>query len=199
MSTKTTSTSSCPTRTSAAPTSRRARRSTSRRSPGKRGEKAYALLRDALKKAGKAGIATVVIRTRQYLAAVIPQDEVLVMDTLRYADELRQPDELGIPSSALHAKASAKEIDMALRLIEDMSEKWQPEKFKDTYRNDLMARIKEKVKKGQTEEITAPEKGAKEPKSAEVIDLMALLKKSVEKKQPKPAAKKQAKAKRRAA
>src|ERR671936_2935292 len=55
--------------------------------PGKRGEKAYALLRDALKKAGKAGIATVVIKTRQYLAAVYPQDGVLVMDTLRYADE----------------------------------------------------------------------------------------------------------------
>jgi DNA end-binding protein Ku len=153
--------------------------------PGKRGEKAYALLRDALKKAGKAGIATVVIKTRQYLAAVIPQDDVLLMDTLRYADEIKEVDDLGIPKSALHAKATPKEIDMALRLIEDMSDKWQPEKFKDTYRNDLMARIKEKIKKGQTEEITAPEKGEKEKASAEVIDLMALLKKSVEKPKPK--------------
>jgi DNA end-binding protein Ku len=170
--------------------------------PGKRGEKAYALLRDALKKSGKAGIATVVIRTRQYLAAVIAQDDVLVMDTLRYADELKQPDELGIPASALHVKASPKEIDMALRLIEDMSEKWQPEKFKDTYRDDLMERIKEKVKKGQTEEITAPQKGETQPKSADVIDLMALLKKSVEKKQDKqekPKRKAAHRAKRRAA
>jgi DNA end-binding protein Ku len=166
--------------------------------PGKRGEKAYALLRDALKKAQKAGIATVVIRTRQYLAAVIPRDEVLLMNTLRYADEIRGVEELGIPAGALHAKATPKEIDMALRLIDDMAEPWKPEKFKDTYRDDLMARIKEKIKKGQTEEITAPEKGEKETASADVIDLMALLKKSVERKPAKPAARK-AKAKRRAA
>jgi DNA end-binding protein Ku len=157
--------------------------------PGKRGEKAYALLRDAMKKSGKAGIATVVIRTRQYLAAVIPQDEVLLMDTLRYADELKGVEELGIPNGALHQKVSPKEIDMALRLIDDMSEKWRPEKFKDTYRDDLMARIKEKIKKGQTEEITEPEKGEKEPARADVIDLMALLKKSVEKTDERPKAK----------
>jgi DNA end-binding protein Ku len=90
---------------------------------------------------------------------------------------------------------------MALRLIEDMSEKWQPEKFKDTYRGDLMARIKEKIKKGQTEEITEAERAEKEPAKADVIDLMALLKKSVEKKQEKPrqAHKAAHKAKRRAA
>ena len=151
--------------------------------PGKRGEKAYALLRDAMKKAGKAGIATVVIRTRQYLAAVIAQDDVLVMDALRYADELKSVEELGIPSGALQQKASAKEIDMALRLIDDMSEKWQPEKFKDTFRDDLMARIEDKIKQGQTEEITPPAKGEKEAAGADVIDLMALLKKSVDRKQ----------------
>ena len=153
--------------------------------PGKRGEKAYALLRDAMKKAGKAGIATVVIRTRQYLAAVMPQDDVLLMDTLRYADEIKGPEELGVPDGALHHKVSAKEVDMALRLIDDMSEKWQPEKFKDTYRDDLMARIKEKIRQGQTEEITEPEKGEKAPARADVIDLMALLKKSVAQKQDK--------------
>jgi DNA end-binding protein Ku len=168
--------------------------------PGKRGEKAYALLRDAMKKSGKAGIASVVIRTRQYLAAVIPQDDVLVMDTLRYAGEIKAVEELGLPAAALHAKASAKEIDMALRLIEDMSEKWQPEKFKDTYRADLMARIEEKIRSGQTEDITAPEKGDKAPASADVIDLMALLKRSVGKKQDKPKRARAApRAKRRAA
>jgi DNA end-binding protein Ku len=151
--------------------------------PGKRGEKAYALLRDTLKKVGKAGIATVVIRTRQYLAAVFPQGDVLMMNTLRYADELRAVDELGIPLQALKsAKASPKEIDLALRLVEDMSEEWKPEKFKDTYREDLLARIEEKVKAGQTEEITKPEKAREKGSGAEVIDLMALLKRSVEKK-----------------
>jgi len=171
-------------------------------SPGKRGEKAYALLRDALRKSGKAGVATVVIRTRQYLAAVMPQEDVLVMNTLRYADELKALEDLSIPAAALHAKATAKEIDMALRLIDDMSEKWKPEKFKDTYRDDLLARIEEKVKAGQTEEITAPDKGKRESAGAEVIDLMALLKKSVGRKPEKAEKEKprrQHKAKRRAA
>jgi DNA end-binding protein Ku len=152
--------------------------------PGKRGEKAYALLRDTMKKAGKAGIATVMIRTRQYLAALVAQDEVMILDTLRYQDELKEVAELGTPAQALKGvKVTPKELDMALRLVEDMSEEWKPSKYHDTYREDLLKRIEEKVKAGQTEEITKPEKGeAVAAKSAEVIDLMALLKQSVEKK-----------------
>ena len=151
--------------------------------PGKRGEKAYALLRDTLKKAGKAGIASVVIRTKQYLAALIAQDELLVLNTLRYHDELKQASELEIPS----AKVTSKELDMAMRLVEDMADEWQPEKYKDTFRDDLMKRIEEKVKAGQTEEITAPAKQGKAEKG-EVIDLMSALKKSLEKKPAKRAA-----------
>ena len=90
--------------------------------PEKRGEKAYALLRETLEKAGKAGIASVVIRTKQYLAALVAQDEVMVLNTLRYADELKAPAELEIPK----AKVTAKELDMALRLVEDMADEWQP-------------------------------------------------------------------------
>jgi DNA end-binding protein Ku len=161
--------------------------------PEKRGEKAYALLRETLEKAGKAGIASVVIRTKQYLAALVAQDEVMVLNTLRYADELKAPAELEIPK----AKVTAKELDMALRLVEDMADEWDPKKYKDTYREDLLKRIKEKVKAGQTEELTEPEAGAERPaKGADVIDLMALLKKSVEK---KPAKAKRAARKRRAA
>lgn len=166
--------------------------------PGKRGEKAYALLRETLKKSGKAGIATVVIRTRQYLAALIAQDDVLVLNTLRYADELREAGELGVPSPALKGpKVTAKEIDMALRLVDDMSEQWEPQKYKDTYRHDLLARIREKIKQGQTEEITEPEAAEKESAGADVIDLMALLRKSVAQKQEKP--RRSHRAKRRAA
>ena len=151
--------------------------------PEKRGEKAYALLRDTLDKAGKAGIASVVIRTKQYLAALVAQDELLVLNTLRYADELKDPAELEIPK----AKVTAKELDMAMRLVDDMVDDWHPEKFKDTYKDDLLKRIKEKVKAGETEELTEPEKDADQPaKGVDVIDLMTLLKKSVEK---KPAAK----------
>jgi DNA end-binding protein Ku len=149
--------------------------------PVKRGEKAYALLRDALKRTGKAGIATVVIRTRQYLAALLAQEEVLLLNTLRYADELRDPVELGIPERLKGAKVSAKELEMALRLVEDMSEQWNPKQYHDTYREDILERVKQKVKAGQTEEITEPEKAAARVKSADVIDLMSLLKKSVAK------------------
>jgi DNA end-binding protein Ku len=151
--------------------------------PEKRGEKAYALLRDTLAKAGKAGVASVVIRTKQYLAALVPQDEVLVLNTLRYQDELKDPAELEIP----RAKVTSKELDMALRLVEDMADDWRPGKYKDTYREDLLKRVKEKVKAGESEEITEPEKEPR-AKSADVIDLMSLLKQSVEKKaKPKPA------------
>ena len=151
--------------------------------PGKRGEKAYALLRDTLKKAGKAGIATVMIRTKQYLAALLPQDELLVLNTLRYHDELKKASEFEIAD----AKVTAKEMDMAMRLVDDMADKWQPAKYKDTFKDDLLKRIEEKVEAGQTEEITEPEKGAREPKGAEVVDLMSLLKKSIEKKPAKRA------------
>jgi DNA end-binding protein Ku len=154
--------------------------------PSKRGEKAYALLRETLKKAGKAGIATVVIRTKQYLAALFPQDEVLVLNTLRYADELKKPASLEIPG----AKVTAKELDMALRLVQDMSEDWRPEKFHDTYREDILKRVEQKVKAGETEDIPEPEKAAKERKGGEVIDLMSLLKKSIDKKPEKRTARK---------
>jgi DNA end-binding protein Ku len=142
--------------------------------PGKRGEKAYALLRDTLAKTGKAGVASFVIRTRQHLAALLPEGDALLLITLRYVDELREPKEIDVPS----AKVTAKERELAMKLVEDMSDKWQPKKFHDTYREDILARVKEKVKAGRTEEITAPGKDAARPK-AQVIDLMAALKKSV--------------------
>ena len=147
--------------------------------PGKHGEKAYALLRDAMAKAGKAGIATVVIRTKQYLAAVVPQGDALVLNTLRYHKELKQAEDVDIPEKLKGHKPSAKELDMALRLIDDMADDWKPEKYHDTYHEDLLERIEEKIKAGQTEEITEPEKEAHERKGAEVVDLMALLRKSV--------------------
>jgi len=142
--------------------------------PGKRGEKAYALLRDTLAKTGKVGVASFVIRTKQHLAALLPEGDALLLITLRYVDELREPKDIDVPS----AKVSAKERELAMKLVEDMSDTWQPKKFHDTYRQDILKRVKEKVKAGQTEEITAADKDEARPK-AEVIDLMAALKKSV--------------------
>ena len=148
--------------------------------PGKRGEKAYALLRDAMTKAGKAGIATVVIRTKQYLAALVPQGDALILNTLRYHKELKAAKDIDLDDRLKGAKVSAKEIDMALRLIEDMADEWKPERYHDTYHEDLLKRIEAKVKAGETEDVTEPEKEDKAAKSADVIDLMSLLKKSVE-------------------
>jgi DNA end-binding protein Ku len=145
--------------------------------PGKRGEKGYALLRETLRRSGKVAIANVVIRTRQYVAALRPMESMLVLDTLRYANEIRPADDFELPREA---KASAREVDMALKLVKEMSEKWKPGKYHDTYREDLLARIRKKVKAGETKELTEPEDEEQAPrKSAEVIDLMALLKRSV--------------------
>jgi DNA end-binding protein Ku len=159
--------------------------------PGKRGEKPYALLRDTLKKSGKAGVASVVIRTKQYLAALVAQDGIMVLNTLRYDDELRDPAELEVPG----ARVTGKELDMALRLVEDMADDWKPGRYKDTFRDDLKKRIQEKIKAGDTEDVTEPEKAPRE-KGGEVIDLMSALKRSLEK---KPAAKRRGQRKRRAA
>ena len=102
--------------------------------------------------------------------------------TLRYADELRQTSGLELPAEGLKgAGVTPKEVELAKRLIEDMSEHWDPSEFHDTYHEDLMRRIGEKIKAGETEMITEPEKGEKTAKqTAQVIDLTALLKKSLE-------------------
>jgi len=151
--------------------------------PQKDGEKVYVLLREALRRTGKAGIAQVVIRTRQHLAVVLADDRLLTLNTLRYADELHLPNDVELP--AAHAKGAglaARELAMAERLINELSVKWDPRQYHDTYREDLMRRIEEKVRKGQThslprgsrdDEREIPAEGAK------VIDLMSVLKRSL--------------------
>lgn len=148
--------------------------------PGKRGEKGYSLLRETLKKAKKIAIANVVIRTKQHLAALVPAGDMLVLNTLRYADEIRPIKEFDLPDAkAKSASVSAKEIDMALKLVEDMSEKWKPEQYRDTYREDILARVEEKIGAGESEVIAEPTKTEEPRQSAEIVDLMALLKRSV--------------------
>jgi DNA end-binding protein Ku len=148
-----------------------------RLAPGKRGEKGYALLRETLKKTGKVGVAHVVVRTRQHLAALRPLGDAMMLDTLRYADEVLPADEFELPNDA-NVKLTAKEQSMAARLVEEMSAKWEPSAYHDTYREDLLARVGEKVKAKQThvvpEAAPAPKRGG-----AQVIDLMAALQKSL--------------------
>jgi DNA end-binding protein Ku len=145
--------------------------------PDKKGAKAYALLRETLRRTGKVGIAKVVIRTRQYLAAVVARGDVLTLELMRYAHELRDPEELDVPRGK--QGVSDREIDMAERLVEGMVSEWDPEKYKDEYRRDLMKMIEERVEAGQLE--ASPEPAPKPQRAASnVVDLMALLKQSVE-------------------
>ncbi len=157
--------------------------------PQKGGEKVYSLLREALKRSGKVAIATVVVRTRQHLAVVLPEDDILMLNTLRFSDEIRTPGQMGVEvPGAKEAGLAAREISMAEKLIDGMTGPWEPEKYRDTYREDLMARIKEKVRNRETHTLTEPSKAEKPGKSAEVIDLMAVLKQSLERGHRTPAA-----------
>ena len=148
--------------------------------PINKSDKVYALLRESLKRSGKAGIAKVVLRTRQYLAALVPQGNMLVLDLLRYEHELRDPIQFSVPGEDLDALGiRPRELEMAERLVEDMSEEWNQAQYRDEYRDDLLALIEEKAGAGETR--TRPGVEA-QPQGAEVIDLMSLLKRSVEEK-----------------
>ncbi len=142
--------------------------------PQKGGDKAYALLRDALKDSNKVGIAKVVIKTRQYLAGVKPEDGVLVLELMHFADELADPGKLHVPKKT---EVGKREMNMAKSLIDSMSSKWNPEKYRDDYREALMEVIEEKVETGGKEIEEKPKKARKPTK---VIDLVSVLQKSLE-------------------
>ncbi|MDQ3025546.1 MAG: Ku protein [Pseudomonadota bacterium] len=149
--------------------------------PGKHGDKGYTLLRETLVRTGRVGLATVVIRTREHIAALYAVDNVLVLNTLRYANELRDPKDLDVPGDLKSAKVTPKELDMAERLVEDMAIDWDPAKYHDTYRDDLMKLIEEKAA-GKTRR--AP-KAKRAWAGAEVIDFAALLERSLTAKRSK--------------
>jgi DNA end-binding protein Ku len=142
--------------------------------PQKGGDKAYALLRDALGESKKVGIAKVVIKTRQYLAGVKPEDGALVLELMHFAEELADPGKLHLPKKV---EVGKREMNMATTLIDSMSSKWNPEKYRDDYREALMEVIEEKVETGGKEIEKRPKKA---PKPTKVIDLVSVLQKSLE-------------------
>ncbi|MCY0991797.1 Ku protein [Nannocystis sp. ILAH1] len=144
--------------------------------PGKRGAKPYVLLREALRKSGKVGIARVVIRTRESLAAVMVKDDALVLELLRYSHELHSLADYDLPTGKDAPKISAPELKMAERLIDEMTAEFKPEEFKDTYRDELLAFIKRKWKGEEVEEVDVEA----EAPATNVVDMMALLKKSLQ-------------------
>jgi DNA end-binding protein Ku len=143
--------------------------------PQKGGKKAYALLRDTLKETGKVGIAKVVIKTKQHLAAVKPKGNALVLELMHFAEELLESNELDLPKG--DEAVGKKELDMAKALVESMTSKWEPDKYKDQYTEQLKKVIEEKVEAGG-KELPAPKGKAKAPTN--VVDLVAILKKSIE-------------------
>jgi DNA end-binding protein Ku len=143
--------------------------------PEKRGQKAYALLRDALAAKAYVGVALVVMRTRQHLCAIVPEGDGLVLELLRFAHELKPMGKAGVSSAASAASAaSAKEVALAETLIEGMVGAWDPKKYRDSYTEDLLAAIRQKDKSGHIEPAGVPAS-----REATVTDLAELLRRSL--------------------
>ncbi|CAJ97137.1 Ku protein [Cupriavidus necator] len=150
--------------------------------PDKRGERGYALLHETMRRTGRAALALVVLRARQHLAAMLVHGDALVLNTMRFADEVLPISELRLPKATTGKPtgAHAREIEMATKLVEDMSEDWEPEQYRDSYRDDLMARIEEKIDSGKTHQLTPPAEEEEAPRQgAKVIDMVALLRQSL--------------------
>lgn len=144
--------------------------------PINKSDKVYALLREALISTGKIGLAKVVIATKQHLAALVPSGPALVLSLLRWGDEVKTLDSLDLPAEG-RKSVSAAELKMATQLVEEMSGKWNPADFKDEFRIQVMKLVEKKAKAGEVKTVLEPEEEA--PQSADVIDLTALLQRSL--------------------
>lgn len=162
--------------------------------PGKKAEKGYVLLRDTLESTGKVGVARVVIRTREYLCAVVPEGDALVLMMLRYPQELVDPEEYKLPAGkAGHYRITAREREMAETLIGSMSATWKPDDYQDEFRKRLETIIKKRIKaRGATTKIVE-EEAEREDTATNVVDFMSLLQKSLDSKKRTPAKKAAAK------
>lgn len=155
--------------------------------PGKKAEKGYVLLRETLRKTGKVGIARVVVRTREYLCAVMPEDDALVLILLRYPQELVDLAEYKLPSGkASEYRLAPKELEMAEQLIDSMTSEWNPEGYKDEFRERLLAIIRKRIKSaGGTTRVEEPEHH--EEAATNVVDFMSLLEQSLKTRKRTPA------------
>jgi DNA end-binding protein Ku len=148
--------------------------------PAKYGEKGYVLLRKVMEKTRKVAIGQIVLHKKQLLVAIMARGDYLICEVLRYAREVIQTSEIKeLKEKIRNIEVSKRELDVATQLVEGMTSKWQPDKYHDTYYDDLMKRIQAKVKSGgaiESEELND------EPISSGniVLDLMPLLKKSLE-------------------
>ena len=154
--------------------------------PINRGQKVYALLREALLKSGKIGLAKVVIATKEHLAVLVPSGPALVLNLLRWGDEVKSTEGLDLPpAGTAGAHLSAAEMKMAEQLIKEMSGPWKPDEFKDEFKHQVMKLVDRKVKAGKTETVIQPEEEAPQ-EGAEIIDLTELLARSLKGGKAKP-------------
>lgn len=158
--------------------------------PGKKAEKGYVLLRETLRKAKKIGVARVVIRTREYLSAVMPLGDALVLMLMRYPQELVDPAEYRLPEGKTgDYRVSAKELAMATQLVDSMAAPWNPDDYHDEFRARLADIIRKRIKrKGATTEVLE-EPEADEDAATNVVDFVSLLQKSLADKKRTPAKK----------
>ena len=145
--------------------------------PGKKAEKAYSLLHAALQKTSKVGIARVVIRTRQYLAALLPEKTSLMLTLMRFDEEVVDAKTVGITGTKA-PKVSAAELEMADKLLQSMSKKWDPSDYKDEFRTKLRAMLDRKAKRGSMVKETTKAK-PEDHEGGKVIDLVAVLQQSL--------------------
>lgn len=154
--------------------------------PQKNGIKGYFLLVEALKKTNKVAVAKVVIRNKMHLTCIMPKGDYLILEMMRFGHEVLDADEVDYMSDIDKPKLNAKELKMAEELIDGMTAKWDPEQYKDTYYDDVMTIINTKVEAGELKEVDWGDL-PKEDKgnTGTVVDLMPLLKKSLEAKKNK--------------
>ena len=144
-----------------------------------KGEKVYALLREAMAAAGVIGVARVVMHTKEHLAALVPSGAALVLNTLRWSNEIRDASELNLPAEGRKAaNIKDSELKMAEQLIADMTLKWDPNNYSDNFADAIEALVEQRIKAGQTQTVRPLEEAAA-PTSSNVIDLTELLKKSL--------------------
>ncbi|MBX3619627.1 MAG: Ku protein [Rhizobacter sp.] len=156
--------------------------------------KVYSLLREALLRTERIGLARVVIQTKQHLAALVPAGPALVLNLLRWGDDIRTWDDLPLPKAGMKAAGLAeRELKMAEQLIDDMTEAFDPSKFADRFKQQVMALVEKKARAGETETVLEPEEEAP-ARSADVIDLAELLQRSLKGGKAKPAAAKKKRA-----
>ena len=152
-----------------------------------KGEKVYALLREAMAQAGVIGIARVVMRSKEHLAAVVPTGAALMLNTIRWASEIRSPEDLRLPAAGKAALKPA-ELKMATQLIGDMTQPWDPQAFSDEFTGAIHALVRRKVAAGDTQQVTAVEDAAQSTQASNVVDLTELLAKSLAGRKPAPKA-----------